>query len=158
MVSLTVSYPSATAPAFPAFEITLPDGWITESVPYALVAAQDPAAPRGFRTNLVVVVQRHPVGLTLDGLDTTVQSTLGARIERDSRAAVDGADARRITATYQAAEGPPLYQDQLYVVVPADGTGVVDLLQFDLSCAAEHAERYQTDFDRALASVKIARP
>lgn len=64
----TVTYPSAELPGPPRISLSLPDGWEILTVPGVQIAAAEPARDAGFRTNLVVSVQRAAAGTELSSV------------------------------------------------------------------------------------------
>lgn len=60
-----ITYPSADLPGPPRVTLTAPEGWELLTVPGVQIAIAEPARATGFRSNLVVTIQRMRVGYDL---------------------------------------------------------------------------------------------
>ncbi|RFA07806.1 hypothetical protein B7R54_00210 [Subtercola boreus] len=137
----TLTFPSDSAPAFPALSLELPESWASFGTAGAVIAAGR-AVPSGeFRPNVIVAVSRFGAGYTLEQATAEVTAQVSAidgvvELGRDTLPVLGG-EGFRIEFSYTDARVGTLMQGVRIAVV--ENGPVADLVQITATATGEQA-------------------
>lgn len=137
----TLTFPSDSAPAFPAVSLELPDDWAAFGTAGAVLAAGR-AVPSGeFRPNVIVAVSRFGAGFTLEQATAEVTAQVAAiegvvELGRDTLEVL-GTEGFRIEFSYTDERVGTLMQAVRIAVI--ENGPVTDLVQITATATGEQA-------------------
>ncbi len=158
---MDLTYPSQEFPGPPALRLTVPETWIRMDHADAVAAAVDPASPREFMTNLLVLTSRAIGNHTLDGLVelqvAQAINQLGGRLEHQEHMQMAGRDSiwSAFSLPPTTEDGVPLFQVQATLLLPRVRQ-INDTVSLIGTCAAGATSHYAPLFRAIFLSLAVA--
>jgi hypothetical protein len=156
-MSSILTFPSESAPAFPAISLTLPEGWSPISATGAVCAAGKAVEPGAFRPNVVVAVSRFAGAYALDtaieAVAAKVHEIAGVEELGSDRIDVLGQEGFRIEFSYPDDRIGTLMQAVRIAVV--ENGPVSDLVQITATATGSEASELWGEIRELQSSAQL---